>query len=137
MTTWPKELITNKITQNHTLSSYWQVIHKVRTLQNRTTLGVYSFPLVPRIVDFHWLYMSHFSYSCKTKRGKWIFLLIFRNGINWTGAFPLNIRNTINWTGAFSKAFGSSEALISVLSKMPTYMIIIQILFSQKYCTLY
>ena len=31
--------------------------------------------------------------------------------------FPLNFYNGINWTGAFSKAFGSSEALISVLSK--------------------
>ena len=31
--------------------------------------------------------------------------------------FPLNFRNAINWAGAFSKAFSSSEALISVLSK--------------------
>ena len=31
--------------------------------------------------------------------------------------FPLNLRNGINWGGAFSKAFGSSEALISILSK--------------------
>ena len=41
----------------------------------------------------------------------------FRNGINWTSPFLLNIRNAINWAGAFSKAFSSSEALISVLSK--------------------
>ena len=27
------------------------------------------------------------------------------------------MRNAINWAGAFSKAFSSSEALISVLSK--------------------
>ena len=31
--------------------------------------------------------------------------------------FSLNFRNGIKCTGAFSKAFGSSEALISVLSK--------------------
>ena len=31
--------------------------------------------------------------------------------------FPLNFRNDIDWSGAFSNAFGSSEALILILSK--------------------
>ena len=48
---------------------------------------------------------------------KWHFPLNFTNGINWTGAFLLNLYNGKNWTGAFFKAFGSSEALISVLCK--------------------
>ena len=39
--------------------------------------------------------------------------------------FPLNFHNGIKWSGAFSKAFGSSEALILVLSKnAPLYDII-------------
>ena len=45
------------------------------------------------------------------------FLLNIRNSIIWTSPFPLNVRNAINWDGAFSKAFRTSEALISVLSK--------------------
>ena len=61
--------------------------------------------------------MSHFSYSCKTKLENGFSRLFSQNGINWTGAFLLNIHNAINWTGAFSKAFSSSEALILVLSK--------------------
>ena len=50
-------------------------------------------------------------------RRKWHFPLNFQNGIIWTSPFLPNIRNTINWAGATSKAFSSSEALISVLSK--------------------
>ena len=63
--------------------------------------------------------MSYFAYACKTegKNEKWNFPPNFRNGIIWTAPFPLNIRNGIIWGGAFSKAFRSSEALISVLSK--------------------
>ena len=48
---------------------------------------------------------------------KWHFPLNFRNGINWTGAFPLYLHNGKIWTGAFFNAFGSSEALLSVLCK--------------------
>ena len=53
----------------------------------------------------------------QNQRRKWHFPLNFQNGINWTSPFLLNICNAINWAGAFSKAFSSSEALISVLSK--------------------
>ena len=53
----------------------------------------------------------------QNQRRKWHFLPNFRNGIIWTAPFPLNIRNGIIWGGAFSKAFRSSEALISVLTK--------------------
>ena len=53
----------------------------------------------------------------QNRRKKWNFPPNFRNGIIWTAPFPLNIRNGIIWGGAFSKAFRSSEALISVLSK--------------------
>ena len=53
----------------------------------------------------------------QNQRRKWHFPLNFRNGIIWTSPFPLNICNAINWAGAFSKAFSSSEALISVFSK--------------------
>ena len=53
----------------------------------------------------------------QNRRRKWHFPLNFRNGIIWTSPFPPNIRNIINWAGATSKAFSSSEALISVLSK--------------------
>ena len=49
---------------------------------------------------------------------KWNFPPNFRNGIIWTAPFPLNIRNGIIWRVAFSKAFRSSEALISVLYLM-------------------
>ena len=53
----------------------------------------------------------------QNRRRKWHFPPNFWNGIIWTAPFPLNIRNGIIWGGAFSKAFRSSEALISVLSK--------------------
>ena len=53
----------------------------------------------------------------QNQRRKWHFLLNFQNGIIWNSPFPPNIRNAINWAGATSKAFSSSEALISVLSK--------------------
>ena len=53
----------------------------------------------------------------QNRRKKWNFPPNFRNGIIWTAPFPLNIHNGIIWGGAFSKAFRSSEALISVLSK--------------------
>ena len=53
----------------------------------------------------------------QNRRKKWNFPPNFWNGIIWTAPFPLNIRNGIIWGGAFSKAFRSSEALISVLSK--------------------
>ena len=53
----------------------------------------------------------------QNRRKKWNFPPNFRNGIIWTAPSPLNIRNGIIWGGAFSKAFRSSEALISVLSK--------------------
>ena len=53
----------------------------------------------------------------QNRRRKWHFPFNFRNGINWASPIPLNIHNTINWADAFSKAFSSSEALISVLSK--------------------
>ena len=53
----------------------------------------------------------------QNRRRKWNFPLNFRNCIIWTSPFPLDIRNAIKWGGAFSKAFRSSEALISVLSK--------------------
>ena len=67
----------------------------------------------------------------QNRRRKWHFPLNFRNdiiwtslfplnicnSIIWTSPFPLNIRNAINWGGAFSKAFRSSEALISKLPK--------------------
>ena len=56
----------------------------------------------------------------QNRRKKWNFPPNFRNGIIWTAPFPLNIRNGIIWGGAFSKAFRSSEALISVLSKNAT-----------------
>ena len=48
---------------------------------------------------------------------KWHFPLNFQNDIIWTSPFLPNIHNAINWAGATSKAFSSSEALISVLSK--------------------
>ena len=81
----------------------------------------------------------------QNRRRKWHFPPNFQNVIIWTSPFRLNIRNAINWAGAFSKAFSSSEALTLVLSKnaclyslkMPACMIIFQILFSQKHCTLY
>ena len=53
----------------------------------------------------------------QNRRKKWNFPPNFRKGIIWTAPFPLNIHNGIIWGGAFSKAFRSSEALISVLSK--------------------
>ena len=53
----------------------------------------------------------------QNRRRKWHFPPNFRNGIIWTAPFLLNIRNGIIWGDAFSKAFRSSEALISVLSK--------------------
>ena len=53
----------------------------------------------------------------QNRRRKWNFPLNFQNCIIWTSPFLLDIRNAINWGGAFSKAFRSSEALISVLSK--------------------
>ena len=53
----------------------------------------------------------------QNRRRKWHFPLNFQNGIIWTSSFLPNIHNTINWAGATSKAFSSSEALISVLSK--------------------
>ena len=60
--------------------------------------------------DMTWLniYMSHFSYSYKTK---------LENGFSLLISEMLNICKTINWTDAFSKAFCSLEALILVLSK--------------------
>ena len=64
----------------------------------------------------------------QNQRRKWNIPLNFRNNINWTSPFPLYIRNTINWAGAFSKAFSSSEALISYSLKMPTCMIIFKFL---------
>ena len=53
----------------------------------------------------------------QNRRRKWHFPLNFRNSIIWTSPFPPNIHNAINWAGATCKAFSSSEALISVLSK--------------------
>ena len=53
----------------------------------------------------------------QNRRKKWNFPPNFWNSIIWTAPFPLNICNGIIWGGAFSKAFRSSEALISVLSK--------------------
>ena len=53
----------------------------------------------------------------QNRRRKWNFPLNFQKCIIWTSPFPLDIRNAINWGGAFSKAFRSSEALISILSK--------------------
>ena len=53
----------------------------------------------------------------QNRRRKWNFPLNFQNDIIWISPFPLNICNGIIWGGAFSKAFRSSEALISVLSK--------------------
>ena len=80
--------------------------------------------VVGRVGFDNWL-VSFFlllSASCdvgkvQNRTRKWHFLLNFRNGINWTGAFPLNLCNGKNGTGVFFKAFGSSEALISVLCK--------------------
>ena len=53
----------------------------------------------------------------QNRRKKWNFPPNFRNGIIWTAPFPLNICNVIIWGGDFSKAFRSSEALISVFPK--------------------
>ena len=53
----------------------------------------------------------------QNRRRKWHFPPNFRNSIIWTAPFPLNIRNGIIWGGAFSKAFRSSEAFMSILSK--------------------
>ena len=64
---------------------------------------------------FYVIYVSQL--RVQNRRIKWHFPLNFRNGIIWTSPFPSNIRNAINWAGATSKAFSSSEALISVLSK--------------------
>ena len=53
----------------------------------------------------------------QNRRRKWHFPLNFQNDIIWTSPFPPNICNAINWAGVTSKAFSSSEALMSVLSK--------------------
>ena len=91
------------------------------------------------IILYYIIYYIYVSLQLRVqkRRRKWNFLLNFQNCIIWTSPFLLDIRNAINWGGVFSKAFRSSEALISVLSKMPTCMIIFKILFSQKHCTLY
>ena len=62
-------------------------------------------------------FLTSMALLVQTRRRKLDFLLNFRNSINWSSPFPLDIHNAINWAGAFSKAFSSSEALISVLSK--------------------
>ena len=82
------------------------------------------------IITLYFIYVS-LQLRAQNRRRKWHFRLNFwndiiwtspfplniRNGIIWTSPFPLNVRNAINWDGAFFKAFRSSEALISVLSK--------------------
>ena len=72
--------------------------------------------LNPTSIYYTYIYVS-LQLRVQNRRGKWHFPLNFRNGIIWTSPFPPNIRNAINWAGATSKAFSSSEALISVLSK--------------------
>ena len=68
----------------------------------------------------------------QNQRKKWNFLPNFRNGIIWTAPFPLNIRN-----GIIACALGLQKHLFWYSLKMPAFMIIFQILFSQKHCTLY
>ena len=50
---------------------------------------------------FAWIYMSHFSYACKTEGENGMSCLISENDIIWTSPFPLNIRNGIIWTFPF------------------------------------
>ena len=69
------------------------------------------------IFDFWQLTYVSLQLLMQNRTRKWHFPLNFQNGINWTGAFLLNLRYGKNWTDAFFKAFGSSEALISVLCK--------------------
>ena len=73
--------------------------------------------LLSEILDRYLVYICLTSVTRAKPKEKWNFPLNCRNGINWTSPFLLNIHNAINWAGAFSKAFSSSEALISVLSK--------------------
>ena len=90
------------------LKYFWACLHPRR--RQTHCLEVYS--------SATGLYVS-LQLSVQNRRRKWHFPLNFWNGLIWTSPFLHNIRNAINWAGVTSKAFSSSEALISVLSKNP------------------